>query len=473
VNKLLSILVREYLATVATRGFIIGAFLPPIMMGLALMVIPLMMNMASPKVEGKIAVIDQSGAVLPRIQQAFDAQAMRDRTAARIKRAQERLGSAAPVPVGADPAAAAAMLPQPQLTIEPLAPDADAEAAKAPILASSGDKAGGPDERIALVVIPAGAVAPPESKPPTPPADGAASEAKKPSTAFQVYVAPKLALEVQEDIRSEVSRAVTDARIEAAGFKPDEVRRLLASPSGSVNVVTREGDRRSNPATALIMPGAFMMLLWISVFFGGQSLLTTTVEEKSSRVMEVLLSAVSPLQLMTGKILGQMFAALTIMVLYAGSGLGALFVFKQDHLLDPLALVYLVVFFVIAFFIIASIMAAVGSAVNDMREAQALMGPIMSVLVIPMILWMPISRNPNSTFAQVCSFVPPINPFIMVVRLAGSEKVPAWQVPVSILVGVLTMLFCAWAAAKVFRVGVLMYGKPPNLRTLIKWVRMA
>jgi ABC-2 type transport system permease protein len=221
------------------------------------------------------------------------------------------------------------------------------------------------------------------------------------------------------------------------------------------------------------MPGAFMMLLWISVFFGGQSLLTTTVEEKSSRVMEVLLSAVSPLQLMTGKILGQMFAALTIMVLYAGSGLGALFVFKQDHLLDPLALVYLVVFFVIAFFIIASIMAAVGSAVNDMREAQALMGPIMSVLVIPMILWMPISRNPNSTFAQVCSFVPPINPFIMVVRLAGSEKVPAWQVPVSILVGVLTMLFCAWAAAKVFRVGVLMYGKPPNLRTLIKWVRMA
>jgi ABC-2 type transport system permease protein len=136
-------------------------------------------------------------------------------------------------------------------------------------------------------------------------------------------------------------------------------------------------------------------------------------------------------------------------------------------------LIYFVIFFILAFFMIASMMAAIGSAVNEMREAQALLGPVMIVLVIPMILWMPIMRNPNSLFAQICSFIPPINPFVMVLRLGGSEKIPHWQVLLSIGVGVAGSVFAAWAAGKVFRIGVLMYGKPPNLPTLIRWVRMS
>jgi ABC-2 type transport system permease protein len=97
----------------------------------------------------------------------------------------------------------------------------------------------------------------------------------------------------------------------------------------------------------------------------------------------------------------------------------------------------------------------------------------MIVMVIPMVLWLPISRNPNGMFAQVVSFLPPISPFVMVVRLAGSEKIPFWQVPATIAIGVASMAFMAWAAAKIFRIGVLMYGKPPNFKTLVRWVRMA
>jgi ABC-2 type transport system permease protein len=206
---------------------------------------------------------------------------------------------------------------------------------------------------------------------------------------------------------------------------------------------------------------------------GGQYLLTTTIEEKSNRVIEVLLSAVSPLQLMVGKILGQMAVGIVMLVAYAGVGIAGLVLASLTHLIDPINLVYLAVYFLIAFFLIATMMASIGSAVNDLREAQALLGPVMIVLIIPMMLWLPILRNPNSVFAQVVSFVPPISPFVMVLRLSGSEPIPFWQVPATIIAGVIYAMIAAWGAAKIFRIGVLMYGKPPNLATLIKWVRMA
>ena len=110
------------------------------------------------------------------------------------------------------------------------------------------------------------------------------------------------------------------------------------------------------------------------------------------------------------------------------------------------------------------------------KEAQALMTPVMLVLLVPMMLWLPISRNPNGMFATICSFVPPVSPFVMVLRIpaaAGSVPVPAWQIALSIAIGIVSVAVAIWAAAKIFRVGVLMYGKPPNFTTLIKWIRMA
>jgi ABC-2 type transport system permease protein len=131
------------------------------------------------------------------------------------------------------------------------------------------------------------------------------------------------------------------------------------------------------------------------------------------------------------------------------------------------------VYFVIAYFTIASMMAAIGSAVSELREAQTLMTPVMTLMIIPWVLWLPISRAPNSLLAQILSFVPGPNPFVMVIRLCGSEPVPFWQIPASLAVGAAGAVFAAWSAAKIFRIGALMYGKPPNFRTLIKWVRMA
>ena len=122
---------------------------------------------------------------------------------------------------------------------------------------------------------------------------------------------------------------------------------------------------------------------------------------------------------------------------------------------------------------LASMMAAIGSAVNDMREAQSLMTPVMLMMMIPYFFFMPVVRAPNSMLSTVTSFIPPISPFIMIMRISSTDPPPPLQIAAVILVNIIGVIISLWFAAKVFRVGLLMYGKPPNLRTLIKWIRMA
>ena len=237
--------------------------------------------------------------------------------------------------------------------------------------------------------------------------------------------------------------------------------------------VTAEGERTTNEALNVLLPAVFMGLLLISVFTSGQYLLTTTVEEKSNRVVEVLLSAVSAMELMVGKIIGQMGVGLLVLALYAGLGIVALFSFAMLGLLDPTLIVFLLVFYVLAYFTVASFMAAIGSAVNEMREAQTLMTPVMLLIMIPWMLWLPISRDPNSTLAVVLSFIPPVSNFVMLLRMSSTSPPPMWQTGLSILVSAAGVVVSVWFAAKVFRVGLLMFGKPPTMRTLIRWARMS
>ncbi len=462
--KTLTVAIREFLATVLTKGFLLGILLPPILMGFAITLMPILMNQASPKVEGTVAVIDRTGGTLEKgLKTAFESGKLAARRAEKNKKKTEQVAEAMPMQDAqskqAMELAVNAAGSGPALTLEFLSPTADPETEKKRMMESDGhgeSKVTNP--RLALAVIPE---------------NSTVANASGKFGGYDLFVAPKLDPEVQGDIRDQIAEAVIDQRILAAGLKPAQIHDLTERPNGDTKVVTAEGEKKSNDVAAFLLPGGFMILLWISVFTGGQYLLTSTVEEKSSRVMEVLLSAVSPMQLMVGKIVGQMTVSFVILALYMGAGVVGMIYANQGHLLELVKFVYVGIYFLISFFLIASTMAAIGSAVNDMREAQALLGPIMISLFIPMMLWMPLSRNPNSMFAQVCSFLPPISPFVMVIRIAGSEKIPFWQIPASMAVGLLAVWFAAWAAAKIFRVGALMYGKPPNFSTLIRWIRMA
>jgi ABC-2 type transport system permease protein len=161
------------------------------------------------------------------------------------------------------------------------------------------------------------------------------------------------------------------------------------------------------------------------------------------------------------------------MSVYILLGLLTLTSFSMFGLLEPILILYLFIFFVIGFFTLGSLMMAAGAAVNDMREAQSLMTPLMLIMILPWFLMVPVSRDPDSTLAMVASFVPPLNTFGMLLRLASTQPPPLWQVWASIAIGILGVIGATWVAAKIFRIGLLMFGKPPDFKTLVRWVRAA
>jgi ABC-2 type transport system permease protein len=222
-----------------------------------------------------------------------------------------------------------------------------------------------------------------------------------------------------------------------------------------------------------MLPFIMGALLFVAVVLCGQTLMTSLIEEKSSRVVEVLLSAVSPLELMWGKLLGQLAVGLLVMAVYIGLGVLLLLQFALFGLLDPLLIVYLVVFFLLSYLVFGALMMAVGAAVNQQADAQSLMGPIMLLLVLPYALSPVIGRNPDAPFSVVLSLVPPVNSFVMMVRLASDSPPPLWQVLLSVGIGIAGAAVAVWFAAKVFRIGLLMHGKPPNFATLLRWARQA
>ncbi len=467
--KTLHVAWREFTATVLTKAFLFGVLVLPIVMTATIPLAIFLVSQKPPIVRGSIGVIDLTDPKHPlvadQIAKNLSPEALesliRERTGQAIGEAQKVVekhlskDQAAMLGNATKMATDAAAADVPQIKVEILPPGQNPEQAKEPL--KTGTAFDG--TRLALVIIHADAV----QKDPSKPDYGT----------FDFFIKGKLDARVQSMIRGQVREAIINARIAQSGQNPEAIRAITRLASPEAIAVTNAGEKSTNEAQQMFVPLAFMMLLWISVFTGGQYLLTSTIEEKSNRVMEVLLSAVSPLQLMTGKILGQMSAGLLILVLYSSLGMGALVALARTDLVDAGNLVYLLLFFLIAFTTIASMMAAIGSAVTDIHEAQTLLTPIMLVVMTPMFLMMPIIWNPKSVLATTLSFTPILSPFVMVLRLASSDPPPWWQVWAALAIGVVTVFFMVRFAAKIFRIGVLMYGKPPNFPTLIRWIRMA
>jgi ABC-2 type transport system permease protein len=190
-------------------------------------------------------------------------------------------------------------------------------------------------------------------------------------------------------------------------------------------------------------------------------------------VVEVLLSAVSPFQLMAGKILGLAALGFTIMLVWGTVACAGAASQGVGDLLNATGIGYFAVYFVLGFLLFSSLFAAVGAMCNSTKEAQAMMTPLMILVIVPMMLWPYIAQSPQGAVAIVLSFIPVTAPMIMILRIAAFPDLSRIEILASLVVLAASVPAAMWAAAKIFRTGILMYGKPPSPREIFRWLRAA
>ena len=285
-----------------------------------------------------------------------------------------------------------------------------------------------------------------------------------------------------ERVRSAVKEAVLGQRLEQAGIDSSRVRDMTFIPLKlNPERITDKG-RGGSGTVSIIFAGAIAFLLYMTIVLYGQNVLRGVLEEKTTRVAEVVVSSVSPETLLAGKILGVGGVGLTQQILWVITTV-AMFKMRQPILAKfgvstmPFALpqisiglaLLLLLFFLLGFIFYSSLYAAVGASVNSEQEAQQAAQPMLILLVATAIFINPILINPTSTLATVMSLLPFSAPIIMPLRLALGS-VPWYELVIS-LAGVLLACWGAtWLAARIYRVGLLMYGKRPTLREMARWV---
>ncbi|MBL4808447.1 MAG: ABC transporter permease [Phycisphaerales bacterium] len=463
-SKIFRVAGREFASTAMTKGFIIGALVVPAVMAALIPLIAILSAAAQPSADkGTVYILDHSTEVYAEIETRLSPEEIRARWEARAQRAANFAKGMMGQAGGDQVENAMGFIKTPEFRIIPTAPDADIEEIKTEIRdqLASGTELDDPMQKILAVIE----------------IDIDAANKANDSEgygSYQAFFRPKLNEETVGEIESGVRWSIRERRYENAGLDRDQISELSKINERDSKEITEEGERNeSSELATFLIPVAALVLLIIATMTGGQYLLTTTIEEKSNRVVEVLLSACSPMELMTGKIVGQMGVGLSLLIVYNSVGIAALIAFNRLDMISGQTIILFFVFFLLAYFMLASMMAAIGAAVNDMREAQSLMTPVMLMMMIPYFFFMPVVRAPNSMLSTVTSFIPPISPFIMIMRISSTDPPPPLQIAAVILVNLVGVVVSLWFAAKVFRVGLLMYGKPPNLRTLIKWIKMA
>jgi ABC-2 type transport system permease protein len=269
--------------------------------------------------------------------------------------------------------------------------------------------------------------------------------------------------------------AVISRRYETRGLDRSVINAIFNVPMQRVELGEQEGQEHvqgeGQRVARMMVPFAFMYLIFIGIVSMGQHLVSSIIEEKNSRIVEVLLSVVSPFELMAGKIAGLAAAGCTIVALWGAAGYATATWQGIKIDIGPDLIVCCLIYFILGFILFSAILAGIGSVCNTIKETQGLLMPIMLVFVVPVIAGMKLVQNPNGELARVLSYVPPAAPMVMVLRLSSGTGIWAGEVVLSILVLVVGVLATVWAAAKVFRTGILMYGKRPAPREILRWLK--
>ncbi|HDS01970.1 MAG TPA: ABC transporter permease, partial [candidate division Zixibacteria bacterium] len=285
-----------------------------------------------------------------------------------------------------------------------------------------------------------------------------------------------------KSIENTISGVVVRERLSQFKVPPEEIMAATRDINLEYKQVGPEGEERGggNFLTQYLSGIAFVMILFTSIMGYGQHLMRAVMEEKNTRIMEVLVSSLTPFQLMMGKILGLGAAGITQMALWAILGSSVfLFAGSSDFVSGMLAnaealsinfFLSFIAFFILGYFLFATLFALLGSIVSSEKEVQQFVAPITMILVIPIILAMYIMQNPDAPWIVAVSYIPFLTPTMMILR-ASFTFVPPAEIIIGIVVMIISILLLGAVTARIFRVGILMYGKRPTLPELVKWVK--
>jgi ABC-2 type transport system permease protein len=283
----------------------------------------------------------------------------------------------------------------------------------------------------------------------------------------------------RETVADRLSRAVREQRL--AEKKIDQ--RVLREASRPVTLVsTKVSDRGEEKVsgTGFTLVFSFGLLIYMAVLLYGQTVLGAVIEEKETRIAEILFSSMRSFPLMMGKLVGVSLVALTQLSIWAIAfillaGFGAAMAAAKGvstnipHV-PAIVFVYFLLFFLLGYFIYATIYALIGSMVTTVQEGGQLAIPVVLILLAGFYFIFPIIRSPNSPLAFWASMVPFLAPITMMVRIT-TETPPVWQIILSLTIGFATVVALMWVAARIYRVGMLMYGKRATIPEVWRWIR--
>lgn len=429
-NRILTIAQSEFLTLVRTKAFIIGILLMPALMAGFIT----FMNYAEDHVDTTdraVAVIDQTGVLFEPLARVADAH-NREAGDGEAKKAPHYLLSR--VDVGGR-------------AIDDVAVDLSAR-----IKAK---------ELFAFVELPAGILDAGRKLP------------------IRFYAQTTSARELTDWLEKAINDEIAQRRFLGAGIDQALVQQLTSRADVTkFGLVERGVDGEAVPAkevdelARMGVPMFALVLMFMAVMTGAMHLLNAIIEEKMSKISEVLLGSVTPSQLLAGKLFGVVGVSLALTLIYFIGGMYALISFGRLDLVSPIMILWFFVFMISASLMFGAIFLAAGSACSDLKDSQSMVQPAMMLIILAYLGSFVVMRAPESNLAIGLSFFPTMTPFAMMLRIVMPPGPPLWQVIVSLVILLASTAGVVWAAGRIFRVGLLMQGKPPTIPEVLKWVRL-
>lgn len=421
-RKILSVIKREYVQIIRTKGFIIGTILGPILIA-SFIVVPVLVSAISVGQQERIGVVDLSQEMFDTLDKKLDHK-MKDGRRRYILEKYKVTG---------DPAQLRKELNEKVL-----------------------DK-----ELSAYIYIP--------------------KDISEAGTAE--YVSQHVSdFDELKAINEALNSVVIEKRLRKEGLDPQKIAQYIRRVKLKTIKVTKRGEEEDTGGT-FIYSYLLVIILYMTLFFYGSIIMRGVIEEKNSRVVEIVLSSLKPFQLMSGKILGIAAVGFTQYAIWGIFGFSASRYSKnlissffpaasgfKLPTIPPYIFIYFVLFFILGYFLYGTVYAAIGSMVNSEKEAQQLLFPVTMFLIVPILLMMFVMRSPNSSLSVVLSMIPFFAPILMLLRICVLLP-PFTQVGGSILILLLTIFMMVWLTAKIYRIGILMYGKRPSFQEIVKWIR--